>query len=482
MLPFIEPSPHNPVTCLLVSAALLVASTVVHARAQNAPAAPEHITNADALRVSDDGRRIIHADGTPFFWLADTAWELFHRLDRDEADLYLADRARKGFNVIQAVVLAELDGLHTPNPYGDTPLIGDDPARPNERYFEHVDYVVQKANDLGMHVGMLPTWGDKFNKRWGIGPEIFTPDNARVYGRFLSERYADADVIWILGGDRAPESDAHLAIIQAMAMGIEDGPGGSHLTTYHPMGGRRSWEWFHEDTWLDFNMYQSGHGAADNPNHQTTAEGYALEPVKPVLDGEPRYEDHPINWDAENGWFEAFDVRQALYWSVLAGAAGNTYGNHNIWQMWQPARDAISSARTPWREALSHPGAAQSGFARNLFLSRPFLDLEPNNRVVVSPQHNGPMHIQSARDRNGRSVIAYTPYGSPLDIDLSQLAGERLRAWWFDPRTGVATEIGTFARDDTLQRFDPPGAEGRGNDWVLVVDDAAAGFDPPGDR
>src|SRR3954452_7231976 len=91
------------------------------------------------LKVSENRRFLVKEDGSPFFYLGDTAWELFHRLDREEAERYLKDRAAKGFTVIQAVVLAELDGLHSPNPYGHTPLEGDDPARPVEDYFKHVD-------------------------------------------------------------------------------------------------------------------------------------------------------------------------------------------------------------------------------------------------------------------------------------------------------------------------------------------------------
>ncbi len=442
----------------------------------SAPADPPVLAE---LRVSDDGRRIVHSDGTPFFWLGDTAWELFHRLDSTEASMYLEDRSRKGFNVVQAVALAELDGLHTPNPYGETPLIDDDPERPNDAYFQHVDYIVSRANELGMYVGLLPTWGDKFNLKWGVGPEIFTPENARTYGRYIGERYADDAVIWILGGDRSPESNDHLAIIRSMAEGIEEGSAGSGLMTYHPMGGSRSWEWFPEDAWLDIHLFQSSHGSFDHPNYLMTAEGYALLPTKPVLDGEPRYEDHPVDWDPEQGWFDAFDVRQAMYWSVLAGAAGNTYGNHNIWQMWQPERDPISSARTPWREALAHPGAAQAGFAKRLFLSRPFLDLLPDQSLVADGQKDGPMHVRAARDRGGAYLMAYIPYGSPVEIDLTRLSGEEFHAWWFDPRTGTATEFGSFARE-TSRRFDPPGTESRGNDWILVIDDAAEQFGPPG--
>jgi len=94
------------------------------------------------LKVSDNRRFLVTADGRPFFWLADTAWELFHRLDRSEAEQYLTDRAAKGFTVIQAVVLAELDGLTEPNRYGYVPLIDKDPRRPAVRPAVGNDWVL----------------------------------------------------------------------------------------------------------------------------------------------------------------------------------------------------------------------------------------------------------------------------------------------------------------------------------------------------
>lgn len=136
------------------------------------------------LQVSSNKRYLQTADGKPFFWLGDTAWELFHRLTREEAEKYLKNRADKGFTVIQAVALAELDGLHDPNPYGEISLENDDPAKPREAYFQHVDFIIRKAEELGLHIGLLPTWGDKvFKDRWGMGPEIFNVDNVRVYGK-----------------------------------------------------------------------------------------------------------------------------------------------------------------------------------------------------------------------------------------------------------------------------------------------------------
>jgi hypothetical protein len=115
------------------------------------------------IKISDDKRFLVTQNDKPFFWLGGTAWELIHRGNREEIDHYLTDRANKGFTVIQTVILAELDGLNTPNAYGHTPLIDHNPTRINEDYFEHVDYVINKAEEVGIYIGLLPTWGDKFN-------------------------------------------------------------------------------------------------------------------------------------------------------------------------------------------------------------------------------------------------------------------------------------------------------------------------------
>ena len=158
----------------LLRSFLILAFTVAIAEPAAAQALPR-------LKVSDNRRFLVTADGQPFFWLGDTAWELFHRPTREDADRYLAERARRsGFTVIQAVALAEFDGLHEPNAYGAAPRSSTTIRRSRTKTTSrHVDWIVAKANALGLYVGFLPTWGDKWNKKWGIGPEIFTPTNAR---------------------------------------------------------------------------------------------------------------------------------------------------------------------------------------------------------------------------------------------------------------------------------------------------------------
>ena len=119
------------------------------------------------LQVSLNRRFLVHDDGTPFFYLGDTAWELFHRLTREEADVYLQTRAAQGFTVIQAVILAEYGGLTVPNPEGGLPLHDNDPTQPQKAYFRHVDWIVNRAAELDLYIGMLPSWGDKVNQKWG---------------------------------------------------------------------------------------------------------------------------------------------------------------------------------------------------------------------------------------------------------------------------------------------------------------------------
>ena len=300
--------------------------------------------NSPPTQISADGRFLQTAEGAPFFWLADTAWELFHRLSREEADLYLQTRVAQGFTVVQAVVLAEEDGLHTPNAYGNLPLQNDDPTQSVEAYFEHVDWIVNRAGELGLTVALLPTWGDKWNRKWGVGPEIFTTENARIYGEWLGARYRNGAIVWVLGGDRPVETEEHRAIIENMAAGLD--ASSNHLKTFHPNGGQTSAHYFHNSDWLDFNMRQTGHNR-NAPNFANIAEDYACVPAKPVIDGEPGYEDHPANFALENGYLDDYDNRKNLYWALFSGAAGHTYGCHAMWQFWSAAHPPKNHPRLP---------------------------------------------------------------------------------------------------------------------------------------
>ena len=442
-------------------------------------------------KVSGNGRFLLDKDGKPFFYLADTAWELFHRLNRDEADCYLRNRAAKGFTVIQAVAIAEFDGHTKPNAYGHVPLTDLDPTRPavkdgpDNDYWDHVDFIVDRANSLGLTVGFLPTWGRYWHDNVKDGKPLFSPKSAEAYGEWLGRRYKRKALIWILGGDRRIDNDEQREIIRAMARGLHEGDGGSHLTTFHPPGGAGSARWFHDDAWLDFNMRQNGHTTEFTGRYDATRADYDRRPAKPVLDGEPIYEDHPISFNAKQfGHSISSDVRRPLYWDLFSGACGHTYGHHSVWQMWQPGRDPINDPLIPWQEALEQPGAGQMGHARRLLESRPILTRIPDNTIVVTDRvatsvpGAGRYRFVATRDEAGTFAFVYAPIGRAFSVRMDVIKGPRVKAWWYDPRIGRPAPIGEFLNIG-VRRFEPP-SPGETNDWVLVLDDASRGYPPPG--
>lgn len=471
------PLAHALLRCLPLVAVLFASAGLV-----------SQLASAGGLQVSENRRFLVQNDGRPFFYLADTAWQLLQRLDREEIDRYLSVRAAQQFTVIQCVILGELDGLESPNREGALPLQDLDPARPNPAYFELVDYLVDRAAARGLHVALLPTWGshaeDKPHPLFR-NYHIFTPENARQYGRWLGRRYASRhNILWMLGGDRAPTGQE--AIWEALAAGLTEGAPGA-LMTYHTRGYSAAAQFWNEAHWLDFNLIQSGHARFSARNWQMIEREYRREPTRPVFDAEPCYEQHPVAFHPGNPVFTDYDVRKAAYWAVFAGAFGHTYGHHSVWQMYRPGQDRpLLAVEQAWWDALSAAGARQMKHLRALLESRPFLTRIPDQSLINDPGTDTD-HVQVTRDGTPGSadatyIMAYLPLYRGVTIDTRNISGGRIRGWWFNPRSGEATCVGEMANEG---RIDPVAAwplpdDRSGPDWVIVIDDVAADYPPPG--
>ena len=430
------------------------------------------------LEATKNGHYLQFTDGTPFFWLGDTGWELFHRLNLAEIKEYLDNRAAKGFTVIQAVALAEFDGLRTPNQYGELPLNNLDPTKPNEKYFKVVDSTIRMARQRNLFVGLLPTWGDKVTKKWGAGPVVFDSLNAYAYGKWLGNRYKEEpNIIWILGGDRPAVRDSNdwKPIWKAMATGIIEATNHQCIITYHPWGGTSSTsQWIHNEPWLDINMFQSGHGGGhDVTCWETTKRDFNYSPAKPTLDAEPNYEDHPVNpwpkWNTDNGYFRDYDVRKQCYRSVFAGACGVTYGHHAVWQFMNAREEAINYPDRGWMNAMNRPGATQVGYLRKLIESRPMLDRIPDNTILIKGQGDKAEHIEAFRSKDNSYAMIYLPVGKSITIDIANFS-KQIVAWWFNPKDASIEKIGVMENKNTMEFITP--TIGIGNDWVLIIDDA----------
>jgi hypothetical protein len=443
------------------------------------------------IAVSVNGRFLQYKDGEPFFWLGDTAWMLFQRLDREETERYLENRRLKGFNVIQAVAF---HGDGEKNSYGAEALIehdaakpkitpGNDFSKPGEYdYWDHIDWAIDLAEKKGLYIAVLPVWGSS------VKTKALNADNVQIYARWLAARYRDKpNIFWVLGGDI--RGDVSLEVWKDLGRTLkQEDP--RHMITYHPFGRTQSSTWFHNEPWLDFNMFQSGHRRYDQDdtaeakgedNWRYVNEDYAKLPPKPTLDGEPSYENIPQGLhDPKQPYWTDKECRRYAYWSVFAGAAGHTYGNNAVMQMHRPASGpGAFGVRNYWYEAINEPGAGQMQYLKLLMLSRPYLERLPDQGLIAGENEVREQYIIATRGKS--YLMAYTYTGRPFEIRMGVISGERVRAWWYDPRNGSARQIGVF-QNRGVQVFTPPGSPAPGNDWVLVLDDAGEKLSAPGSR
>jgi hypothetical protein len=334
-------------------------------------------------------------------------------------------------------------------------------------------------------VAVLPTWGDKlFKDNWGEGPEIFDEALAFEFGKYLGLHLRDkTNIVWVLGGDRNPREDTNdVKVWQSMANGIQQGLGVfvTGVFTFHPQpaspGG--SSNWFHTDEWLGFNMHQTGH-CPNQPTYKKISHDYNLKPIKPTLDGEPLYEDHPNCFNAkEKGYSVPQDIRRIMYWNVFAGALGQTYGCHDVWQMFDLDRKPINGSLRPWKVALDLPMANQMKHLKNLMLSRPFFDRIPDQGLIEGEQKDDDTYVIGTRDDSGTYAMLYFPTGKTVNINTKNLSGQNLKIWWYDTRTGASFLLGNTINYGSFSAVPP--SSGSGSDWVLVIDDASKGYDKPG--
>lgn len=444
------------------------------------------------LRVSDNQRFLATEDGRPFFWLGDTAWLLFPKLDREEVDKYFEDRAAKQFSIVLAQILPWQHG--ETNVYGETAFVNKDFTKPNEKYWQHADYVIEQAAAKGLYIAVLPMWCRNYIERRKEQP-LIDAAAAYSYAKFLGVRYRKhKHIVWILGGDDPPTKHD---VYDAMAKGITDGVGRDVLMSYHPPSNVVSTAAFYADkSWMDFNLFQSGHREVWLSYHNA-AQDYARMPIKPTLESEPNYENHPIKHKMENGVFNAWHVRSRAYWSVFAGGAGFTYGGNGVWQMDKAGQPPFlaTHANLSWDKALDLPGATQVKYLRRLIESRPFFNRVPDDGTVLdSPAGEGADRVQVTRDSNRNWAMYYISDGHAITPGLLNLKGPQICAWWFNPRDGLLYDndgkvtdkpFGTFANNVKRVVFKPPVAAGtktEDRDWVLVLDNAKLNYPPPGRR
>jgi len=436
------------------------------------------------LKVSSNGRFFQTTEGKPFFWLGDTGWLLFVKCNREEAIQYLTTRQQQGFNVIQVMVLHDLS--NTKNVYGDSALVNLDVSHPKLTpgnnaddaaaydFWDHVDFIIDEAAKRGIYLALVPIWGSNVKSGRVKAPQ------AIAYAKFLANRYkSKTNIIWLNGGD-VKGSDG-IDTWKALGSTLKKNDP-KHLMTFHPRGRYSSSDWFHTERWLDFNMFQSGHKdySQDTSRNEKNYFGednwkyikadYTLKPAKPTLDGEPSYENipHGLHDSLQPRWTAA-DLRRYAYWSVLAGAAGFTYGENAVMQFNNKGdKGANFGVNKNWKEAVHSPGAEQMHNLGRLMLSqRSYFDRVPAQEIVADNTKDKYDYVLATKGKKFAMIYTYT--GRNFKIDMSKLGFKVSRASWYDPSKGEGASL-EVSDEKNIREFDPPGEPANGNDWVLILE------------
>jgi len=398
---------------------------------------------------------VVDQSGAPFLIHGDTPWSLISGLTKEEAEQYLENRHQKGFNSI-IVNLIEHKFRGPVNRYGDGPFTTPgDFSTPNEKYFEHADWVIRKAGEKRMQVFLAPIYLGYIGTDEGWIAEALAngPEKCRAWGQYVGKRYRDYDsLVWLIGGDRNPVKARE--DVDAVVRGIKEFDN-RHLFTAHCHPENSAVDQYKDDGWLDLNDTYT-YGIV----HKKLLADYNRTPAMPYFLIETSYEgEHNAS---------PVQIRRQAYWALLCGATGQFLGNRPIW-LFDPG----------WERALDSTGSQDMARLRALFLSRPWYALVPDDKhqVVIDGlgEFNGLDYLAAARSADGGLVMAYMPSGRMFIVDMTKVAGKAAKAWWFNPRTGHSTAAGQFSTTGKRQ-FIPPG-EG---DWVLVLDDASRNLGAPG--
>jgi hypothetical protein len=423
------------------------------------------------LRLSDDRRYLVDADGRPFFYFADTAWSVAWKGTPDQWATYLDRRAAQGFSVLQVNLLPWRSSIVDVE--GNSPFVDGDVTRPNEAYFARYDRFIQMAAERGLFTCLMLVWG---GPRPDLPASWFTTEQAIAFARWAVERYTHFPMLWSISGDGPYDEDADRW--EAVGAAVEAADPNDHPATNH-MVTNRGWRFLHHaSSWHDFHMIQTGHRLDARPNIAAQPFAYyRAEPTKAFVNGEPWYEAHPDMADRPRYGprFGEEHQRYAFWVSVLSGATmGHTYGSQGIWNWKQPGDDETHLAGPQigptWSEGLELPGVAQVALGVSILRRLPWYRLHPTpERARSTDSEVPPVRQPACAQIPGELWLAYLPADSG-DVQLLGLDERGWRAHWLDPRDGSRHELGRV--DAPKDGVWTPPERPSSDDWVLMLDAA----------
>lgn len=413
------------------------------------------------IRVAKSGTHLEHADGTPFFFLADTCWTGPALSGEKDWEKYLADRVKKGFTAIQFNMASPWRCAPTDAEGNASYTLKDGKLIPNEAFYKRCDARLKAINDAGLLAVPILCWA---HRKGDAGKEL-TEEQITTLVKFEVARYKDAHVLWILAGDNQYTTDTAMwkRIGKAVFGDKPDAP-----VTTHPTGENFPWKDWEDEKWLTVLSYQSGHGDSEKTLKWLTAGpvteyGKRKEFTRPVINLEPPYEGH--NGYSTKKPHSELNVRRAIYWSLLsAPVAGVTYGGHGVWS-WhtkpgeEPTDHKGTGVAKVWSEAIDLPGAGQMKYVKAVFEGVKWTELRPAQHLLSEqPGDKDPAKFVACAfaGPNDDLMLIYTPAGGTVAVKpWPEKRGPKVE--WFNPRTGE--------RHDSKTGYKTPDDQ----DWVLVI-------------
>lgn len=416
-----------------------------------------------SLRVAAAGTFLEHADGTPFFFLADTCWTGPALSSEADWATYLADRKAKGFTAIQFNMVSPWRAAPADADGEIAYRLADGRLSLNEKFYARLDARFRAVNAAGLLAVPVLCWA---HKQGDAGIDLNEAQLTELV-RLQLARYQDAQVLWILAGDNRYTTDTEMwKRIGRKVFGEQP----RWPVTTHPTGENFPWSNWEDETWLTVLGYQSGHGDSEKTlrwltNGPPRAYGERTHFTRPLINLEPPYEDH--NGYTSRKPHTAASVRRAMYWSLLIHpTAGVTYGGHGVWS-WHtrpgehPTDHNGSGVARVWSDALHLPAAGQMRHLRRFFESVAWTELRPAQTLLAQqPGDQDPAtFIACAATPDRRQIVVYLPVGGSVSLKLEPNRVDKLT--WFNPRTGerMAGNPHTMTAPDR-------------EDWLLLVDAA----------
>ncbi len=407
---------------------------------------------------------LAHADGTPFFWTACTAWNGGLKSNDEEWDTYLQDRVNNNYNVIQLVTTQWRGG--DVNSHGQVAFTGSGEISINPEFFQQLDKKIDKINEYGLIAAPVLLWALPSGAGRHLSPGYSLPQNeAILLAKYIVARYGGNQVVWFLGGDGRyiQEYEQRWKNIGQGVFG-EDPPG---LVAQHPHG--RSWigNDYIEEEWLDIIGYQSSHSilapTVDWLNKGPMSENWDKIPPRPILNLEPIYEE--IREEAT-----AKDIRNASYWSLFATPiSGISYGANGIWPWLREGEKILNHGEYPWtgtwRHSLTLPAGIQIGYLSEFIQKFDWWTLKPAHKELLVKQPGNDVYnhfISIVKSDDHRTILAYVPV--KLTFKLFNPFRTQYSSQWFNPETNQYSEV-TLVVGSSFLEFTSPGD----GDRVLIL-------------